>query len=193
MFQGFLWFKDAWFSSVSLYKQDDWIFWASNAGWENWLLCIYASSFKSGKISIPCFLTFVGRTNAIQRNTELKQNMKTCKMLSIKLPFFFCHCIHRYKRFVQVQCFFFLRNILVGGPTARPEEVSVMAQHVRIYRLKLVILQGYFVSGSLPQSRSQQSECRWQSSRNEQNGITGRDGIPSSCSLQWLSWCGITK
>lgn len=40
-------------------------------------------------LSVSCFLTFIGRPNAIQIYTKSKYNMKSCKILSIKLPFFF--------------------------------------------------------------------------------------------------------
>lgn len=62
---------------------------------------------------------------------------------------------------------FFLRKIFGWWSNSKARSVSLITRDLRTCRLKLIILLGYSVSGSLPQPRSRQSERRWHSSRTE--------------------------
>lgn len=57
--------------------------------------------------------------------SKLSKNMKICKILSIKLPFFSPTTFTDIKGFFSEGLFFFLETFLVGGPTARPGKVSL--------------------------------------------------------------------
>ena len=93
-------------------------------------------------LSVSCFLTFIGRPNAIQIYTKFKYNMKSCKILSIKLLFFFLILHSKPHCSFYLSAGFFPEQFLVTALTVRPEKVYIWYH-------------GYFVFGSLPQSRGQ--------------------------------------